>query len=78
MAVVTGVSREAGIGAAVARRLAHDGLALFLTGWAPHDAEQVWRPDLGGADRVRDELRGIGVPVEHVSADLGDPRLRTG
>jgi hypothetical protein len=36
--------------------LAHDGLALFLTGWAPHDAEQVWGADLGGAKRVRDEI----------------------
>jgi 3-oxoacyl-[acyl-carrier protein] reductase len=38
VALVTGVSRRPGIGAALARRLLADGAAVFATGWAPHDA----------------------------------------
>ncbi len=34
VAVVTGVSREIGIGFGLARRLAADGATLFLTGWS--------------------------------------------
>ncbi|HEX6021480.1 MAG TPA: SDR family oxidoreductase [Solirubrobacter sp.] len=72
-ALVTGVSREGGIGAAIARRLAADGFALFLTGWSPHDAEQPWGADADGAERLVDELRSAGARVEFASADFADP-----
>lgn len=71
--IVTGVSRSAGIGAAIARRLAADGARLFLTGWSPHDAEQPWGADPGAGERVRDELRRAGTEVEHLAVDLADP-----
>jgi 3-oxoacyl-[acyl-carrier protein] reductase len=38
-ALVTGVSRRAGIGYAVARRLAGLGAGLFLHHYAPHDRD---------------------------------------
>ncbi|HEY2354646.1 MAG TPA: SDR family oxidoreductase [Gaiellaceae bacterium] len=38
-ALVTGVSRERGIAAAVARRLRSDGLRVVTTGWSPYDAD---------------------------------------
>jgi 3-oxoacyl-[acyl-carrier protein] reductase len=44
-ALVTGVSRRAGIGYAIAQRLEQDGLRVFTQGWTPHDAAQPWGAD---------------------------------
>lgn len=41
-ALVTGISRRAGIGWTVARRLAADGWTVNGTGWPAHDDEQPW------------------------------------
>jgi 3-oxoacyl-[acyl-carrier protein] reductase len=73
VAVVTGASRRRAIGAAVARRLAADGAAVLLHDWSPHDAEQPWGADVGGAEALVAELRADGARVERVSADLADP-----
>jgi 3-oxoacyl-[acyl-carrier protein] reductase len=56
VAIVTGVSRRAGIGMAVARRLATLGAGLFVTSWTAHDREQPWGADPGGMDAVLAEL----------------------
>ena len=72
VAVVTGVSRRIGIGAAVARRLAEAGWDLFLHSWSPHDAEQPWGADPEGAAAIVADLR-TRVRVEHLVADLADP-----
>lgn len=42
VALVTGVSRPIGIGAAVAARLHAMGATVFATGFTPHDAEMPW------------------------------------
>ena len=42
VALVTGVSRPAGIGAAVAQRLHDMGATVFATGHPAHDAEMPW------------------------------------
>jgi 3-oxoacyl-[acyl-carrier protein] reductase len=66
--LITGVSRAGGIGAALARRFAADGARLYLTGWAPHDADQPYAEDPGGGESVARELGAAFGAV-----DLGDP-----
>lgn len=73
VALVTGVSRRIGIGAALARRLVEDGASVLLHSWAPHDAEQPWGADEGGPEAVAAELRARGGRVEQVAADLAEP-----
>ena len=59
VALVTGVGRSIGIGAAVAKRLTNDGWRVVTTGWRPYDERMSW-----GAD---DETIGV------IEADLADP-----
>lgn len=72
VAVVTGVSRRAGIGFAIAQRLLADGASVFLQSWSEHDAAQPWGADRDGVNGV---LGALGKPdrVGHLAADLGDP-----
>jgi len=72
VALVTGVSRRAGIGFAIAKRLLADGMAVFATGWAPHDAEMPWGRDPGGEAALRQALAG-GDAFAYEPADLVDP-----
>jgi 3-oxoacyl-[acyl-carrier protein] reductase len=67
-AFVTGVSRRAGIGYAVARRLLDAGASVFTQGWTAHDAMQQWGADPGGTEAVAREL---GVPF--LEMDFADP-----
>lgn len=67
-ALVTGVSRRAGIGFAVVRRLLARGDRVVVHSWAPHDADQPW-----GSDDLSAVLAELGDPP-HLSADLADPR----
>ena len=76
-ALVTGVSRRAGIGYAVARRLAALGASLFLHRYAPHDRDQPWGEDPGGVQAVvagvRDALAAVDASVHHLQLDLALP-----
>ena len=66
-ALVTGVSRRAGIGFAIARRLQEAGAAVFVHGWTPHDVEQEYdEPE--GTERVAAELG-----VQYIEADFAEP-----
>lgn len=73
VALVTGVSRRIGIGAAVARRLADSGMDLFLHSFGPHDAEQPWGADPDGPESIVADVRTRGGRVEHLALDLADP-----
>jgi 3-oxoacyl-[acyl-carrier protein] reductase len=66
-ALVTGVSRRAGIGFAIVRRLQEAGASVFIQGWTPHDAGQPWGAEPGGTEGVARELG-----VEFVEADFAD------
>ena len=66
-ALVTGVSRRAGIGYAIARRLLDAGAAVFIHGWTPHDATQRWGAEPGGTEAVARELG-----VSFLEADFAD------
>lgn len=67
-ALVTGVSRRAGIGYGVARRLREAGAAVFIHGWTPHDAKQPWGSEQGGTEAAAGELA-----VPFLEADFADP-----
>ena len=67
-ALVTGVSRRAGIGFAIARRLLEAGANVFVQGWTPHDAARPWGAEAGGTEAVAEEL-GVGF----AEADFADP-----
>src|ERR1700724_2745948 len=77
VALVTGVSRRAGIGYAIARRLAALGASLFLHHYAPHDRDQPWGDDPGGAEAglagVRSALAAAEARVHHLELDLARP-----
>jgi 3-oxoacyl-[acyl-carrier protein] reductase len=76
VAVVTGVSRRVGIGYAVARRLAALGASLFLHHYAPHDRDQPWGDDPGGAETVVTGVRSAlaaDASVHHLELDLALP-----
>ncbi|MFC4113729.1 hypothetical protein [Nonomuraea zeae] len=56
VALVTGVSRRAGIGFAVARELLATGTKVVAQSWTPHDAEHPWGSDPAGMDGVLSAL----------------------
>ena len=47
LAIVTGVSRAAGIGNAIASRLLADGWRVAAAGWRPYDERMAWGADEG-------------------------------
>lgn len=67
-ALVTGVSRRAGIGYSIARLLLEAGALVFVQGWTEHDTAQPWGSEPGGTEGVAREL---GVPFADV--DFADP-----
>jgi 3-oxoacyl-[acyl-carrier protein] reductase len=66
-ALVTGVSRRAGIGYAIARGLLDAGAAVFIQGWAAHDSTQPWGAEPGGTEAIAEELG-----VSYLEADFAD------
>ncbi|MEV1244931.1 SDR family oxidoreductase [Nonomuraea sp. NPDC049750] len=73
VAVVTGVSRRAGIGFALTRELLSAGAKVVAQSWTPHDADQPWGSDPAGMAGVLAALGGVGDHLAHVEADFTDP-----
>jgi 3-oxoacyl-[acyl-carrier protein] reductase len=70
VALVTGISRRAGIGYAIAGRLLTLGANVFLQSWVPHDEEQPWGSDEQTIEELIDSLGGRDRRIEHLSLDL--------
>lgn len=71
--LVTGVSRRAGIGFAIAQRLLADGARVLIHSWSAHDAEQPWGAEPGAPQSVIDGLDAGADRLAHLEADLADP-----
>jgi 3-oxoacyl-[acyl-carrier protein] reductase len=72
VAVVTGVSRRAGIGFAVARRLIAEGASVFCHSWSRHDADQVWGADPAGGHGVFQALAAPEGRADHIELDFAE------
>jgi 3-oxoacyl-[acyl-carrier protein] reductase len=70
--LVTGVSRRAGIGHAIAKRLIDDGACVFIHGWPRHDEEQPWGADAAGFGGILASLPPEGL-LGGIEADLSSP-----
>lgn len=74
VALVTGVSRRAGIGFAIARRLARMGADVFIHSFVEYDANQPWGKDPEGVRAIVAALKREEVQVAHVDADLSEEK----
>lgn len=77
-AIVTGVSRRAGIGAAIARALAEAGARVLITYYRPYDAAVTGLADPEGPEALLAELRRITPHVAGVEIDLTQPDAAPG
>lgn len=77
VALVTGVSRKAGIGAAISMALAEVGTSVFTTYFRPYDADMSWGSVENEAEQILAELRELGVEADGIEADLSDPTVPT-
>jgi 3-oxoacyl-[acyl-carrier protein] reductase len=74
LALVTGVSRQAGIGAAIARELARDETDIFITYYRPYDKKTGLAGDSNEPSILMDELRRMGRQANGLELDLSDPQ----
>src|SRR5947207_258458 len=78
VALVTGASRRAGIGAAICRALAKESADVCFTYWRAYDRTMTWGADEDGPEALQTELRALGVRCEAIEADLSDARALAG
>lgn len=72
VALVTGASRDRGIGAAACRALARAGMDVFFTYWSAHD-ESLYAEESVAQDETLASVRALGARCESAEMDLGQP-----
>lgn len=72
-ALVTGVTRRVGIGAAIARELGRAGANIFVTFFRKYDQQQVWGVEPNEPESLLDELGSIADEVAGTELDLSQP-----
>lgn len=72
IAIVTGASRNKGIGSAICVELARAGMDVFFTHWTPYDATMEWGAEEDTPAALQARLTAFGVRAGHVSANLAD------
>jgi 3-oxoacyl-[acyl-carrier protein] reductase len=70
VALVTGVGRRIGIGAAVTERLARDGFDVGFTYWTPYDDRMPWGADEQTPEELTTRLDEAGAQSVAIEADL--------
>ena len=73
IALITGASRKVGIGAAIARQLASQGMDVFFTYYRPYDHESGLAGDPAEPLLLVEELRLVGGRVDSMELDLSIP-----
>jgi 3-oxoacyl-[acyl-carrier protein] reductase len=70
IALVTGVSRDIGIGAAIARELAQSGIDVFITYYRPYDHESGLAGKAEEPEQLIEELQSMGCGADGLELDL--------
>nr|WP_312857367.1 SDR family oxidoreductase [Neobacillus endophyticus] len=70
IAIITGVSRLKGIGAAICKELAETGYHIFFTYWTEYDKKMPWSIDLDEPMKLMEALKRKGVKVSCMELDL--------
>ncbi|MEI7905428.1 MAG: short-chain dehydrogenase, partial [Candidatus Firestonebacteria bacterium] len=60
IALVTGASRKAGIGSAIATSLAEAGWDVAVSYWLKYDAAMPWGANKGEVEKTLSMIRGFG------------------
>lgn len=70
IAIITGVSRLKGIGAAISNELAEAGYHIFFTYWTEYDKKMPWGIELDEPLKLKEELIKKGVKVSCMELNL--------
>jgi 3-oxoacyl-[acyl-carrier protein] reductase len=77
IALITGVSRKIGIGAALATKLAQTGWDIALTHWKTYDSTMEWGSNPNDILEIVDSLKQSGARTFAIEADLSDASVPT-
>ncbi|WP_100374518.1 SDR family oxidoreductase [Bacillus sp. FJAT-45037] len=73
LAIITGVSRQRGIGAAIAKAFAEQGIDLFLTYWKAYDDELNLPTEQDDLRKIKEEVSSHDVNIYQFELDLSKP-----
>lgn len=73
VALITGASREIGIGNAIALSLADAGANIFVTYYRPYDAEMSWGEGPTNPNTLVGQIREKGLEADGMELNLSEP-----